>query len=268
MESEVKKAEQKEEALRKREEEIRMKEEALKKKEEELRMKEEELKTDGHDERFRPEYIDPFNPEIIHLITLDIINGENRFREMSDNMLRPRERRRLIGAGIRNYGFIQKAYELANTNDARFSSIFDNESLGNCIKNIDDCRTLLVYLDGFQRRVRDSMLVYSDEAFSMALMFYNTVKEMSRRGDADARAIFNLLRPFFRPNGRRTASTEEPTEKQLERDFHDLLHNKKDGELIIKNEQPVMMKGKRTVVDNVHKDKMTFSEDKKGEISD
>jgi hypothetical protein len=107
----------------------------------------------------------------------------------------------------------------------------------------------VLLLQAFARAVSNSMLVYSDEAFTMSLIFYNMVREMSRRGDPTATVLFDTLRPFFR---RRTPTTAEPTAKQLEKDIHGLLHGTKDGEIIIKNETPRTQAGVHEVIDNVH----------------
>jgi hypothetical protein len=104
------------------------------------------------------------------------------------------------------------------------------------VTNIDQCRDVVLLLQSFARAVSNTMLVYSDEAFTMSLIFYNMVREMSRRGDPTATVLFNTLRPFFR---RRTATTAEPTAKQLEKDIHGLLHGTKDAEIIGKLEESV-----------------------------
>jgi len=106
----------------------------------------------------------------------------------------------------------------------------------------------VLLLQAFARAVSNTMLVYSDEAFTMSLIFHNMVREMSRRGDSVAMELFRTLQPFFR---RRRPTTAEPTAKQLEKDIHGLLHGTKDGEIIIKNEAPRAKGGVHEVIDNV-----------------
>ena len=55
-------------------------------------------------------------------------------------------------------------------------------SLRFTLTKIEVCRDLAVVLRAFARAVINTMLVYSDDAYSMALIFYNMVSEMSRRG--------------------------------------------------------------------------------------
>ena len=60
----------------------------------------------------------------------------------------------------------------------------------------------------------------------------------------------------------------EPTEKQLKRDFDALLKGRKDGKLLIENEKPKTTGGKRTVIDETYKDTNRFKETEEGDIED
>jgi len=50
----------------------------------------------------------------ISRLTADLNGFEVRFHE--DSTMTVTERRRLIGAGVRNYGFIEKAWDIAREN--------------------------------------------------------------------------------------------------------------------------------------------------------
>jgi hypothetical protein len=91
------------------------------------------------------------------------------------------------------------------------------------------------------------------------------VKEMSRRGDPVAMELFRTLQPFFR---RPKRSAAEPTEKELERDFHALIHGKKDGKLVIENVKPKLAGGIHKVVDERFTDSGQFKETAEGEIDE
>ena len=194
------------------------------------------------------------DPEAIERIKEYISAATDVFRYVSDNDLTLAQRKRKVSAGVRNYGFISKTSELASDNP-QFAKLFDVDNLRNCILNIEECRNLIVMLQALLRMVSNSMMVYSDEGYSLSLIFYNNIRELSRRGNPEALEIFRLLQPFFR-RSRKTSA--EPSEKQLERDFHALMHGKKDGEIIIKNEMPTITKGKRVVVDETQKRKGGF----------
>ena len=68
----------------------------------------------------------------------------------------------------------------------------------------------------------------------MASMFYNTVKEMSRRGNATANALFRT----------------------------------KEGKVIIENITPKLTGGSRKVIDDVRKSKLNIKEDFEAQETD
>jgi DNA topoisomerase VI subunit B len=95
----------------------------------------------------------------------------------------------------------------------------------------------------------------------MALLFYNNVKEMSRRGDPAAAELNKELKTYFK---RKKSSSEEPTMKAQMRDA--IIHGKKDGRIIIENESPKLTGGVHKVIDDVRKGKAAFKETDEGEI--
>jgi hypothetical protein len=208
------------------------------------------------------ERIGHFSPEAIEHF-LSTINGvTDDFRYLSDNILRPSERRRKIGAGIRNWGFMNKTSELANTKP-EFAEIFDLQSFNNCIKNIADCRSLITCAQTLIRVVTDSMMTYSNEAYSFSLLYYQTVRQLAQRDVPGALEVFRQLQPFFR----RPRNTQaQPTAKQIERDMRALLHGKKDGKIVVENEMPHLTEGKRELIDDVHKPHGAWKETEHGTI--
>jgi len=186
------------------------------------------------------------------------------FRDVTQNYLNTIQRRRKIGAGIRNYGFIEKVADLAEANP-QFAQFFRPADLRNAIRNFDDCRDIALLLQTFTRLATNSMLVYSNEGYGLALIFYNMVKEMSRRGNPAAMELFRTLQPFFK-RGRR--SSAEPTEKEIERDLHALLHGTKEGRIVVENTAPVKSAGARKVIDEVHKGHIAAKEDTEIDIKD
>jgi len=178
------------------------------------------------------------------------------FRDISENYLNKIQRRRKIGAGIKNYGFIEKVADLAEANP-QFAQFFRPEDLRNCIINFDRCRDVALLLQSFARLVTNTMLVYSDAAYGMALIFYNNIKEMSRRGNPTAMELYQSLQPFFK---RPRRSTGGLTEKQTERELHALMHSKKDGKLIVENITPKLTGGVHKVVEEVYNDKAAVKE--------
>ena len=177
--------------------------------------------------------------------------------DMQTEALTPAERRRLQGSGVRRYGFIDKVSDLAEANPEFAPPFFNSTVLKTLIRQIEILRNISAALAQMQRITDDVLLQVSDDAFQLALAYYNTVREAARRRQPGAQAVFNVLRLFFR-RGRLTG--DEPTEHEVERDVKALLHGKKDGEIVIKNERPHMTGGARKVIDETHRDRVALKE--------
>jgi hypothetical protein len=180
-----------------------------------------------------------------------------------ESSLSEAERRRLQGSGVRRYGFIDKVSDIALANPEFVPSYLDLEQLKKYLRDIENLRNISVTLQQLSRMNSDLSLIISDEAFRLALMYYNAVRDAARRRVPGAEAIFRVLQLFFR---RPRRSSEEPTEPEVERDVKALLHGKKDGKIVIENETPQKKGGKHVVIDETHRDKMNFRESEGGEI--
>jgi hypothetical protein len=166
-----------------------------------------------------------------------------------DSSLSLAERRRLRGSGVRRYGFLDKVSDIAEGNPEFVPLFMNTAELKKIIRQIELLRNVSANLEQLLRMTNDELLLTGDEAYRIALMYYNSVRDAARRRVQGAESLFNILRLFF--NRRRTTSSE-PTEKKLERDVKALLHGKKDGEIVIKNESPKTTGGVHEVFDDTH----------------
>jgi hypothetical protein len=176
------------------------------------------------------------------------------------------DRRRLVGAGVRNNGFIDKAFDIARDNPSFMPPHFNVDAIVKSMFDLEDLRQLLFTLQQFAQAVSNALLVHSDSAYRDALRIYNTLQEQTRNKVDGAEPLFRALQTFFLR--RRMPSGEEPTEMELDRDVNRLVHGKEDGEIIIKNERPHMTGGVHEIIDNVHKEKSAFKETVQGEIKE
>lgn len=158
-----------------------------------------------------------------------------------------RERQRLYGAGVRNYGFIVEAWNIARENPAFMPPFFMGEQFGSDIRELEQMRQLDLALEQFKDAVNKSLLVKSDKCYREALRVYGSLKEQSRNKVAGAEVFHAALRIFFRRS--KKSGEGEPSEKELERDFKRLLHGKADGTIEVVNETPKAKARKRKVVD-------------------
>jgi len=167
-----------------------------------------------------------------------------------DVALSEAERRRLLGSGVRRYGFIDKVSDFAVANPEFIPPYMDEQALKDAIRQIELLRDISANLQQLLRMTNDDLLVAGDEAYRIALMYYNSVKEAANRRVPGAEAIFRILRAFF---SRPRRAKDEPTQQEVERDVKALLHGKKEGEIIVKNQNPVTSGGVHEVIDEVHK---------------
>ena len=170
-----------------------------------------------------------------------------------------KERQRLFGAGVKNYGFIEKAYDVARENPEFAPPHFNIENLAEGLRKFDNIRQLVFELEQYLQAAGNIMILESDVHYHNALRIYGSLKELARNRIHTAEPLFEALRTFFKRRKRKGGNAAgAPTEKQLEKDAKKLLHGKADGEIVIKNESPQVTRGKRTVVDNVRKGRSAF----------
>ena len=186
-------------------------------------------------------YLIEFNKAIENLF-----NNVKQF--YSEDVLTPNERRRMFGAGVRNYGFIDKTSDIALANSKFAPRTFDTDKFKSILRQLEEERTAVLLLQQLLRLLSDRLLLTSDEAYRNALLYYNSLKELAKARVPGAEEVFNALRPFFR-RPKRTGG--EPTEHELKRDFNALLHGTKDGKIVIENEKPVVIEGKHKVIDEI-----------------
>ena len=185
--------------------------------------------------------------------------------DLPTEALTPAERRRMLGSGVRRYGFIDKVSDVSEANPEFAPKFFSTTALKTSIRKIELLRNISVELQQMQRIVDDALLREGDDAFQMALGYYNTVREASRRRQPGAEAIFRALQLFFR---RRRLTDDEPTEAEILRDVKATLHGRKDGKIVIENEKPHLVGGKHVVVDETQKPKGAWKATEEGEIDE
>ena len=179
--------------------------------------------------------------------------------ELSNTVLDTTDRRRLLGSGVRRYGFIEKTVDVAGEFPQFWPSfVTDGEKLKELVHEIEVLRNLLVWFRYASRIVGDLLLVAGDDAFRLAGSYYATARDGARRQIPEAVQVFQMLQLFWRRR-RRTSSSDEPTMHELERNFHGVLHGTKDGTVSAHHESPTSSGGVHEVIDNVHSAKCRTS---------
>jgi len=200
------------------------------------------------------------------IATLDRMLNHFIEEENVDTNMTGKERQRLFGAGVRNFGFIEKANDIARENPQFLPPNFSAERFEENIADFEEARQLLWVLQQFQQAVNEFMLIKADVCFRDALRIYGSLREQTRGKVPGAEVLYRTLLTFFRKRRRNTQ--EEPTQKELERDFMKLIHGHADGEIEIVNEQPKFTGGVHKVVDNVQTGHSAIKETAEAEINE
>ena len=179
--------------------------------------------------------------------------------------LTDKERQALNGSGVRRYGFTDKVRDMIVVRPDLTPSYLSPAAYETRLRRLEIIRNINAVVAETMRMTTDIMLLYGDEAFKNALMYYGALREAKNRNVTGAATLFRELQAFFhRP--RHTAS--EPTEKEILRDVRAGIHGKKDVDIHIEHEMPHMVGGKHVVVDETHKDKAAWKATESGEIEE
>ena len=163
--------------------------------------------------------------EFIQKVMAEIEVSKKHFieHEHLETAMTGKERMRLIGAGVRNYGFIEKSYEIAVENPQFVSNFFSAQDMRDAIDELDDLRQVLLLLEQFSQAVNECMLVKADECFRHALKVYGTLREHNKSKVPGADALFSALLQYFRRPKR--SGQPEQTEKELEDDLQKMARD-------------------------------------------
>lgn len=183
---------------------------------------------------------------------IQLLMGDFISMEDVDSILSQAERRRLIGTGVRNYGLIDKAFDIMRDNPQFLPSTLTEEKLHKDMVDFEEIRQLVWVLEKFLQVANEAMLVRGDRLFRDALFIYNNLRELTRARVPGAQPLFEALLKFFRRRRRAGEEESEPTMKELERDFEKLLHGRADGKIAIENEMPHLTAGERKIFDGIH----------------
>jgi hypothetical protein len=179
--------------------------------------------------------------------------------------LRSLDRKRLNGVGLKKLGFIGRALLLAAENPQflphwlPLSKFQDDNNYFLALRSIFDVTRQV------QEILWNIIMEASDVLYTDALEYYAQVSDAAKRRVDPAETLKADLASFFK---RGSYKSDEPTEKQLKRDFDALERGRKNGRLLIENVKPKMTGGKRKVIDETFKDTAQFKESEEGDFSE
>jgi len=171
--------------------------------------------------------------------------------QLENTTMNAADRMRLLGSGVRRYGFIEKVFEVSGDFPQFWPHFGEGrKEMDQFVKEIDVLRNLLIWFRQVARTVQDLLLLSGNDAFRVARAYYAFARESARQKNPEAVQVYDMLRLFW---NKRRRTNGEPTIPEVERDASDLLHGRKDGEIFIKHESPTLTGGVHEVVDEVRR---------------
>jgi hypothetical protein len=171
--------------------------------------------------------------------------------------LTAKERERLIGAGVRNYGFIEKANDIGKDNPSFLPPNFNVAQFSDELHVFDLTRQFYFLAEKLQSLASDSMLLKSNVLYRDSLRIYHSLKEQARGRVPGARDLFDALEPFFK---KRKVSESQPTQKEEMRKILSIVKGKADGEILVRNIKPKTTGGVREIIEDVNKERIEGKE--------
>jgi len=158
----------------------------------------------------------------LHIIIREIISqldgSMHHFEDMLnvEHNLTGKDRRRLFGSGVRNNGFIDKAFDIACDNTSFLPRNFNSDRLRDSMVKLEDLRQLMFTLQQYSQVVHNCYLQQTDLCYREALRIYGIFQGQTKNKVTGAEPLYEALRSFFR---RRKRHDDESGEAELERDF-------------------------------------------------
>jgi len=166
--------------------------------------------------------------------------------------LSPVQRRRMLGSGVRRYGFI----DLVSDTAAEYPQFWPasitgtttyEEEMKDGMRELEVLRNLHIWLQWLTRVVGDMKLIAGDENFRLANIYYTGVTASARKNLDGAAHVFEQLKLFWNKTG---GTKDKITKKQAVSDFKAVADGKKDGYVAATNESDTVIEGKRGIVDD------------------
>jgi hypothetical protein len=164
-------------------------------------------------------------------------------------VLTPKDRKRLVSAGVANHGFIDVCYEQAKGMPSLLPSWLTLKKFTADRTAFEVLRTLCGASTRFGRQAADMLLKAADTAMRDSRALYHSVQEAADNKVAGAEVVLEELATFYKSRGQH--KTDEPTEEDVERDVRALLHGTKEGRVVVENTKPHTVPGTHSVIDEV-----------------
>ncbi|GBU29446.1 hypothetical protein R84B8_03011 [Treponema sp. R8-4-B8] len=212
----------------------------------------------------------PNNPLLTEEEIIQILDSFGLVKEILKEAaanLRPLDRARLNGVGIKRQGFIERAFLFASENQEFLPRYLSIGQFQESFEYFVTLRTIFDACSQLREFIRNMVVEAADITFTDAGEFYKAVQEAARRRIDGAETIYNDLRVFYKRSGRTDANGEPiETEKKAVRDFKAISKGKKEGIIKAENIKPKLVGGKHEIIDETFKETGSFKKTEEGEF--
>jgi hypothetical protein len=224
----------------------------------------------GEAESRRPNPNAPPQPAEIDELTKTVMLLIENIDKHTAN-LRALDRMRHNGVGLKRLGFIEAAFRISKQFPQYFPHWLWTGKFSNDLLLFRSIRSLVEACRSLEEKAWNINVESSDMIYTDALEYYAQVQNAAERRIDAAESIYAELHGFFRNLGH-TENLDlggaAPTQKRTKRDGNALMKGKKDGEIIIKNISPKIMRGTREIIDRTFNDSASFKETDEGGIKE
>jgi ribosomal protein L40E len=184
----------------------------------------------------------------------------------SEVMAQTGRRSQAVGKGFRNYGFLMASNQSMNNFPELAPNFVSIDAFNDVTEDYLFTRDVTERMTAITNDMRDIMNIFGNLGFDFALAYYSNVRSIAdRTRDKTAISVFEILRRFF-SRKRTPLSSDQPTEAQLERDFHALLHGHTDGEMVVEGKAAHTTASQHGVIDETFKPHGAFKEKIQGTV--
>ncbi|MDR2116244.1 MAG: hypothetical protein LBP87_07675 [Planctomycetaceae bacterium] len=117
--------------------------------------------------------------------------------------LTPTQRHTIAKMGDKTFAFVEKAYELAQSNPEFVPPFLNMPEFAIDFSDANNLEPLFVAVEQLRSGVDDTQMLAGSEAYHAALVYYNSVKEAATQNVAGAKAVYDALRVRFPGKKRR-----------------------------------------------------------------
>jgi hypothetical protein len=127
---------------------------------------------------------------------------------LTDDIIKPKDLRRLHGTGIKTLGFIERAFRLAKSFPDFAPHYLNITLLDGKLRELNNIMSLKEILKTFTEIAEKAYLLISNDCYQNALVFYESLKEATKMKESGSETALKELEPFFSHKSKRAPRTQ------------------------------------------------------------